>query len=61
MQTMMTILMVVVIFVMHVFISEFTIIRKIDQDYRFICKVYQRLVPEYILIKEKVIKQKFVV
>jgi len=56
-----SIVILVLILILHIVINEIIIASKISGDYKFICKVYDHLVPGYILINEKVIRQKFVI
>jgi len=44
-----------------VIVNEFIIANRISKEYEFICKVYEYMVPEYILMNEKVIRQKFII
>lgn len=55
------IIIIVCILIIHIIINELKIIRIIEQEYQFIQNVYLNLVPESILVNEKVIKQKFII
>ena len=45
-----SIVILVLIIILHIVINEIIIASKISKDYKFICKVYDHLVPEDILI-----------
>jgi hypothetical protein len=54
-------IIIITIILIHFSINEMKILRIINEEYDFIKKVYLNLVPESLLISEKVIKQKFII
>lgn len=46
---------------LHVIASEWGIVGRLTLDYAGIRRLYKHLVPQEILMKQKVVKQKFVI
>lgn len=49
------------LFVLHVVASEWGIVGRLKQDYAGVRRLFKHLVPQAILMKQKVVKQKFVI
>ena len=46
--------------VLHIALCECVLFRLLEKDYDFNRKIFKSMIPEYILMNEKVTKQKFV-
>jgi hypothetical protein len=59
--TLLCILVSICLVAIYVILGEWVFLAKLTQDYAFMRRVFEHMVPESILINEKVIKQKFII
>lgn len=54
-------LIILAIILIHIVVNELRTLSIINEEYSFVSKAYESLVPESVLLSEKVVRQKFII